>query len=205
MVGRSGYGRIRNFVQSLRSGGLANKTVRNIYGTLHRLFEEAVAYEVLDKTPCRLIRSDLPKKLDRDPSWREGAVFSRDEAISLLFDDRIDGCHRTVYGLLALTGARAGEAVALTWGDYHDDRPLGRLSVHRSYNAKAKAYRPTKSEVPRQVPVHPLLAALLADWRARWPKEFGRKPEPDDVIIPWVRRRGSRGEPTRSGSASRRV
>ena len=49
---------IRDFVQNLRGGGLANKTVRNIYGTLHRLFEEAVAYEILDKTPCRLLRND---------------------------------------------------------------------------------------------------------------------------------------------------
>ena len=195
---------VRGFVQELKNAGLANKTVRNIYGTLHRLFEEAVAYEVLDKTPCRLMRNDLPKNIDRDPQWREGAVFTREEIIQLLFDRRIARLHRTMYGLLALTGARAGEVVALTWRAYCPGKPLGRLSIHRSFNAKAKAFRPTKSEVPRQVPVHPMLAELLAEWRSSWGAEFGRSPVAEDLIMPWVPRRGEM-EPWRTDTIWKRL
>ena len=109
-----------------------------------------------------------------------------------------------MYGLLALTGARAGEVVALAWGAYRNDRPLGRLSVHRSFNAKAKSFRPTKSEVPRQVPVHPVLAGLLADWRRRWAKEFGRAPTPKDLIMPWVPKLGDM-EPWRTDTIWKRL
>ena len=115
---------------------------------------------------------------------------SAHRVVQLLFDPRVPEANRMMYGLLALTGARAGEAVALTWGDYQEAEPLGRLSIHRSFNAKARAFRPTKTEVPRRVPVHPLLADLLADWRTKWPSEFGRGPTEGDLIIPWVPRTG---------------
>ena len=109
-----------------------------------------------------------------------------------------------MYGLLALTGARAGEVVALTWGNYRLDKPLGRLSVHRSFNAKAKEFRPTKSEVPRQVPVHPVLAEMLDDWKAHWSKLYGRSPTPADFIMPWVSKRGPM-EPWRTDTIWKRL
>lgn len=195
---------MRDLVQGLKGAGLANKTVRNIYGTLHRLFEDAVAYEVLDKSPCRLTRAELPKNVDRDPRWREEAVFSRAELVQLLFDPRLPDVNRMMYGLLGLTGARTGEVVALTWGDYQEAEPLDRLSVHRSFNAKAREFRPTKTEVPRRVPAHPLLGVLLAAWKDRWSAEFGREPTPEDLIIPWVPRSG-RMRPWRTDTIWKRL
>ena len=94
--------------------------------------------------------------------------------------------------------------VALTWGNYRLDKPLGRLSVHRSFNAKAKEFRPTKSEVPQQVPVHLVLAEMLDDWKAHWSKLYGRSPTPADLIMPWVPKRGPM-EPWRTDTIWKRL
>ena len=43
----------------------------------------------------------------------------------------------------------------------------------------------TKDERPRQVPVHPTLAKVLAAWKlGGWQRCFGRAPGPDDLIVP---------------------
>ena len=61
----------------------------------------------------------------------------------------------------------------------------GRLSIAKSYNTKLKVEKEVKTKVPRDVPVHSALAALLAEWKlSGWPAMFGRTPGPDDLIIP---------------------
>jgi hypothetical protein len=75
---------------------------------------------------------------------------------------------------------------ALRWRDYDDQcLPLGKLHVSASYSTRQKKVKSTKTGVVREVPVHPLLAAMLADWRdTGWPKLVGREPKPDDLIVP---------------------
>ena len=64
--------------------------------------------------------------------------------------------------------------------------PLGRLLVAHSYSTKSKKEKSVKTEQPRWVPVHEALAQRLADWRDRggWEEPMGRKPGPDDLIVP---------------------
>ena len=43
----------------------------------------------------------------------------------------------------------------------------------------------TKTEVPREVPVHPVLATVLAEWKLRgWKELMKRDPTPEDLVIP---------------------
>ena len=43
----------------------------------------------------------------------------------------------------------------------------------------------TKAQRPRQVPVHPVLAAILADWKlSGWARSMGRPHTADDLIAP---------------------
>jgi hypothetical protein len=47
--------------------------------------------------------------------------------------------------------------------------------VARSYNSKAGREKNTKTEAVKQVPVHPTLAAMLAEWKlGGWPSLVGR-------------------------------
>ncbi len=57
---------------------------------------------------------------------------------------------------------------------------LGQLTIATSYD-KGR----TKTNVTRYVPVHPVLAAMLAEWRLTgWEEMMERQPTPDDLVVP---------------------
>ncbi len=186
---------LRNLVKALaKEGKLAPRTIRHVYGTLHVMFRDAVVDEVIAANPCVLKRGDLPKKSDKDPRWRTSAVFTRMEIVQILFDERLPHDRRVLDALLALAGLRFGEASALTWNSYDTTlEPLGRMLVASSWSTRWSKEKATKSEQPREVPVHPVLAAILSDWkRSGWPAMMGRDPTENDLIIP-SRRGANRG------------
>lgn len=180
---------IRAFMAELRAQGeLAPRTVRHVYATLRVMFSDAVAEELIRATPCNLKerRGEIPKKQDADLSWREGAVFERSEVERLISDQRIPADRRTVYALLFLGGLRIGEVAARTWADW-DERaePLTRLAVRTSYNRKQKRVKGVKTDRPRDVPVHPVLERMLAEWREHgWRELMKREPKAEDLLVP---------------------
>jgi hypothetical protein len=48
------------------------------------MFEDAVADELIASNPCAVKRGGLPAKIDKDPTWRSGAVFTREEVERLI-------------------------------------------------------------------------------------------------------------------------
>jgi integrase len=167
---------IRDVVLALRKKAvLAPRTIRHVYATLATMFRSAVADELIIATPCVLAKGVLPKKVDKDPSWRAGAIFTRGEVEQLISDARIPEDRRVLHGLKGIAALRHSEASGLKWRQYDQTlEPLGALNLAK-----------TKSGVPRRVPVHPVLARLLAEWKlAGWERTFGRAPTPDDFIVP---------------------
>src|SRR5437899_257583 len=77
-----------------------------------------IGEELLDTNPCVLKRGELPKKIDKDPTWRQGAIFTKNEVEAAISDDRIPMDRRVLYALLLLAGLRFGEAAALRWRSY---------------------------------------------------------------------------------------
>lgn len=183
---------VRDMVAKLRTkksrlgGVFGPRTVRHIYATLHHVLHDAVVDEILPANPCVLRRGELPKKADKDPTWRSGAVFTRDEVESLISDERIPEDRRVLYALEFLTGMRCGEAAALQWRAYDPSlEPLGRILVATSWNSSTKKLKGTKTDQPREVPVHPTLARILATWKlSGWHKGWKRQPKPDDLVVP---------------------
>ncbi len=165
---------------------LAPATVRHVYGVLHSMFECAVADELIDSNPCVLKKNMLPKKIDKNPVWRAGAIFNREEVIAAIFDARIPEDRRVVYALEFLGGMRFGEVAALRWNHLHKDlKPLGKLVIARSYNTRRRVEKDVKTQRPREMPVHPTLALILSRWWASgWEKTFGRAPNASDLIVP---------------------
>jgi integrase len=166
---------VRGLVKELRAAGkLAPRTIYHVFFTVSQMFKCAVADELIEVSPCVLVKGDLPKKTDKDPSWRATAIYTRQEVEQLISDHRIPEDRRILYALKALAGVRHGEAAELTWDRYETCEPLGRISLER-----------TKTKVPRQVPVHPTLARMLDDWRrVGWERVYGRSPASDDLITP---------------------
>jgi integrase len=178
-----------------RRGRLAPRTIHHVYGTLHVMFGDAVIAELIPATPCVLKRGQLGKKEDKHPEWRANAIFTRDELELLISSESIPSDRQLVYALAGLAGLRSGELVSLRWRHYDADaRPLGRLVVAHSHERES-----TKSGRTREVPVHPTLAAMLAEWKLGGSKELmERRPELDDLIIPSRLKVMRRGHHTRN-------
>lgn len=162
-------------------GKLAPRTIRHVFATLHRMFKSAIIEELIDQNPCVVEKNVLPKNVDKDPSWRATAVFDRGELETLISDPRIPFARRMIYAIEGLAGLRHGEMAGLRWKAYLPKlEPLGKLVISRSYDKEG-----TKTKVTREVPVHPTLAAMLAEWKlSGWAAEFKRRPKDDDLIVP---------------------
>lgn len=167
---------IRDVVIALRDAGeLAPATIRQVSGVLHTMFKSAVIEELIASNPVVLERGTLPKKVDKDPTWRHEAIYTRLEIETLISDERILADRRVLYALKSLGALRHGEAAVLTWAQWdHRAEPLGALNLGE-----------TKNGVPRRMPVHTELACILVAWKASgWREVYGRDPEPDDLIVP---------------------
>ena len=173
---------IRDLVRALRvAGELAPRTVCHVYADLHCMFRDAVVDEVIAQNPCVLSPGELPAKTDKDSEWRALATYTQREVEQLISDVRIPVERRVLNALKALSGLRHGEAAGVRWRHYDLTlEPLGRLVVATSYDTGR-----TKTEVTRRVPVHPVLAQILAAWRvSHWQRIYGRAPTNDDLIVP---------------------
>jgi integrase len=167
---------IRDIVIELRNAGeLAPATIRQVSGVLHTMFKSAVIEELIASNPVVLERGTLPKKVDKDPTWRHEAIYTRLEIETLIADERILADRRVLYALKSLAALRHTEAATLTWAQYdHRAEPLGAFNLGE-----------TKNGVPRRMPVHATLARMLVAWKATgWREVYGRDPKPDDLIVP---------------------
>jgi hypothetical protein len=81
--------------------GLAPRTIRHVYFTMHAMFRKAIA-RLLDTNPCSIDSEDLPSKIDKDPEWRASAVFMKDELVTIISADGVPEDRRTFYCLLFL-------------------------------------------------------------------------------------------------------
>jgi integrase len=161
---------------------LAPKSILNVYSTVKALFRDAKIADLLTgDAPTILTKYQLGEAVDKDPEWRVTARYSRDELEILISDPRLPIDRRVFYALEGIAGLRLGEAAGLRWRHYDPSlKPLGRLLIATSYD-KGR----TKTKQPRRMPVHPTLAAILAEWKlSGWPAMMGRQPTPDDLIVP---------------------
>lgn len=179
--------RPKHLVQLFRGlrRSLAPKSVYNAYSTVSSFFRDACLADLLPRhaSPCILTKHQLGLKQDKDPEWRPKAVFSRGELETLITDERIPMDRRILYALEGVAGLRHGEAAGLHFRNcpvQPETPPLGMLFVAFSYE------RPfPKGGVTRPVPIHPTLAAMLAEWKLHgWAQMMGRQPTPDDHLLP---------------------
>jgi len=150
------------------------------------MFRDAELAGLIDRAPAKLTAYQLGPLVDSEPEWRDGSVFTREEAEVLISHPGIPLDRRMVYALGVLAGLRPGEAAALRWRHYDaTTAPLGKLTVVLAYNTRKHRAKTTKTDAVRHVPVHPTLAGMLAEWRlSGWAAMMGRRPESDDLIVP---------------------
>lgn len=202
---------IRAFVTKLKSDSyksplsdepLAPRTKRAVYDTLKRMFKSAVQDELLLANPCALEAGQLPAIEDADPEWREEAVFEPTEMSLLISDPRVSWARRVAYALIFLSGPRSGELQALRWRSIQkreaangEPELLDCLVYAKAWDSKKKVEGKTKTGDAKYVPVHPILAVVLAEWKSvGWAQTYGREPTEADFVVPkpFVRGKGRR-------------
>ena len=148
---------------TLRKRGLSPKTIKNVRATLRRILESAVEWEVLASLPR------LPKVKVAQPEWD---YFNQAEADKLVGLAR-DADERALLLFALHTGARAGEQLAVEWGDL--DWQSGQVVIRRGYDTVEDQTGPTKSKRERRIPMTgSLQAALKAVRHLRGPLVFCR-------------------------------
>ena len=173
----------RHILEIVETWKAASRSIRNRYATLQSMFRDAAIRGLIDANPCILRRpSHLPPIEDIDSEWRSGARFRKREVELLVSPcEDIEPEATVCYGLLGLGALRHGELAALRWRHIDLERePLGEILVANSYRR-----RRTKAGKTRCMPIHPVLAAMLAEWKlSGWVALIGRPPKDDDLVAP---------------------
>jgi hypothetical protein len=105
---------IRDLVLALRKkpsrkgGKLAPRTILNIYGALQTLFATAVEDGKVAVNPCKLTGKTLPVKRDKDPTWRDGAIFELAEVLLLVTSEARPVGPAVFYGLCSSAACGSG-------------------------------------------------------------------------------------------------
>jgi len=160
---------------------MAPKSVHNAYSSVSAFFRDACFADLLDASPCILTKRQLGPKEPKHPEFRSRAIFVRPELEQLISDDRISMDRRVLYALEGVAGLRHGEAAGLRFRNCAAPAtPLPLIYVAFSYG------RPyPKGGRCRPVPVHPTLAAILAEWKLHgWRAMMGRSPRPRTWYFP---------------------
>jgi integrase len=159
---------------------------RALYMMLYRMLEGAVADGLIPTNPCRPAEESEAGALAADVERRLSNHFTRDELERLITDPRVDRARRAQWAVLALTGARIGEVLALRVRHCDLQRlPLGRLLIAGRWDSKQRKIAPSRSGLPREVPVHRALMGMLAQHlREVLPARLGRAPVMDDLLFP---------------------
>jgi len=116
---------------------LSPKTIKNVRATLRRILASAVEWGVIDKVPA------LPRVKVVDKGWD---FLTQEESKTLIAAGRDDE-ERALFMFALHTGARAGEQLALRWGDIDWNK---REVVFRR-SASGGKVGPTKSGRERRV------------------------------------------------------
>ena len=167
---------------------LASRTIRNAATAVRVFFADALERKVVRRNPSAgwKVGKHLPKIEDKQAGWRRRAGFSLEDVVRITSDVHIAEDRRVLYALRFLGGPRPGESANARWRDLERTaRPLWRLTLSTAWNSQSKQEKVTKTGAELNIPVHPVLQALLVHWEAAgWEEFVGRKPEPDDLILP---------------------
>ena len=160
------------------------QTVRNAWTLLSGILETAVEYGYLTMNPARGVK--FPQQAEREaPAIIAGADFAK-----LL--NEVDEPYRTMVELIAATGLRIGELLAVRWRAL--DLEVGTLAVRESVY-EGKFQRPKTSKSRRTIPLGPHTIASLKGHRDR----STRKGD-DALVFP-----NKSGEPLRESKLLERV
>lgn len=191
---------LRPLLRELVKGGRAGATIWAYRTWIRTVLKDAVVDGLIPSNPAdRFRRGEFPSRRPKRPK----DYFDLREVQQLL--DGTEGRDRVILAVGPLTGVRLAEILGLHVGDYvRAAKPLPMLRIAYSWREREGARGETKTDVVREMPVHPALAHILNDWIDRgWRDRYGRAPKPTDWLVPSDYAHGQRSgrlRPLRSGT-----
>ncbi|MGP8269135.1 MAG: tyrosine-type recombinase/integrase [Terracidiphilus sp.] len=150
-------------VKGKRGGDLAFGTRRAYKALLHRMFECAMMWGLLDmqRNPISFVElRGIPRS---QRHTRTKTVLTMEQYGALLKVETLPPAVRVMIQLAAMTGLRASEFLGLRWDDIDFGSKL--LSIHRSVVGRFEDETKTAAS-EAEIPMHPSLATLLRKWRS---------------------------------------
>ena len=175
---------VQQFVLRKFDQQLAWQTVRNAWIVLSSVLDAATKYGALAVNPARGVKFPLA------PPRTAPRILGREDIGTLLL--QVEEPHRTMIGLVALTGLRIGELLGLRWRGL--DLANGTLRVLESV-FEGKRQRPKTRRAMRTIPLGPHAVQVLTDHRGR-----STRTAADDLVFP-----NRKGEPLRESKLLTRV
>ncbi|EMB87609.1 tyrosine recombinase xerC-like protein [Streptococcus mutans NMT4863] len=147
---------------SVKGGTLSNSHINQQMIFIHKLFEVAIAKRFRTDNPCN--------GLKRLPEQHKEMSYYTPEQFKLF-----DSCfteeeyrYQLLYRVLMFTGARLGEALALTWNNVNLNENYIDI-VHSAYYRKNQVHIGTvkTTQSRRRIYIHSAFATELKDWKDR--------------------------------------
>jgi integrase len=156
---------------------LSNGSLVEIRNIMQVIFKHGQRYGLLPRTqeanPILFVRQSSVSDF-------EPVVLTFAQCIDIM--STLNDMHRVLVLADAATGLRISEILALRWSDI--DWKQSRIRITRAY--VYGKFGPPKSKASKKpVPMHPLLASLLQEWRKQTPYAGD-----DDLIFPSFRLKG---------------
>jgi len=116
MMSRISKATVSQFFTHLRENGLSDQYQKNMFGLINKLFELAVAFEIIPVSPVNVM-------LHR-PTVEHGEKQTLPVEKVRDFFEAVPGAWRVPLAVLLLTGIRQGELLGLRWQDIDFDQKL---------------------------------------------------------------------------------
>lgn len=148
---------IQRWLESLPIvNGLAWTTVSTIRGIMHRVYKVGILHERVDKNPEEHVET-------RSKSLYKAVVITPQQTLAIL-NSPTNPLHYMLVLTCAATALRASEIVSLRWSDilWSD----GQIRISKRW-AKGEDGETKTAASDGYVPMHPVLAEYLKEWRAQ--------------------------------------
>ncbi|PCS00181.1 site-specific integrase [Lactococcus fujiensis] len=147
---------------SIKGGKLTNKNINRQMIFLHKLFDISILHQIRSDNPCQL--KALPEK-HVEMKYYTPEQFKRFLA---LIDPIDEFRYKLFFEILMFTGARSGEALALTWEVVNLDEGYINIKSSAHYRKKEVTIGATKTtQSVRRIYIHKSFVDELKVWKTK--------------------------------------
>lgn len=160
---------------------------RKVKAYAAKVLNYAMKHGYLEKNPFDLVEMPKPKKhISLDDEEEFTNFYEREQLLQLLdaFKQISSTMIYTLFRLLAYSGMRKGEALALTWSDINFIENEVRINKAISRGVDCQLYlKTTKNGIVRTISMDQQSMNLLAKWKAEQEKNFDTKSPKKQLVF----------------------